>query len=140
MNEAEFNCLFADNNMHKKGRLLSLRVGWASGYLTALPLPYLNLTLPTRHFQRVVHFRLGLKTCLAVRCLKCHLHVMDMYDDHAVTYRHGSHTIRRHDRMLYVQNIIANEASLKFDLEKTGLIAGRKDRPDDVLLPMFCSG
>jgi hypothetical protein len=39
-----------------------------------------------------------------------------------------------------VQNIIANEASLKSRIEKTGLIANRKDRPADVLLPMFCAG
>jgi hypothetical protein len=38
-----------------------------------------------------------------------------------------------------VQNIIANEAGLKSCLEKTGLIVGRKDRPADVLLPMFCA-
>jgi hypothetical protein len=62
---------------------------------------------------------------------------MDPYGDHAVTCKHGPHTIRRHDCMLYVQNIIANEAGLKSRLEKTGLIAGRKDRPDDVLVPMF---
>jgi hypothetical protein len=42
--------------------------------------------------------------------------------------------------MPYVQNIIANEAGLKSRLEKTGLIVGRKDRPADVLLPMFCAG
>jgi hypothetical protein len=41
--------------------------------------------------------------------------------------------------MLYVQNIIANEAGLKSCLEKTGLIAGRKDFRADVLLPMFCA-
>jgi hypothetical protein len=41
--------------------------------------------------------------------------------------------------MSYVQNIIANEAGLKSRLEKTGLIADRKDRPVDVLLPMFCA-
>ncbi len=119
---------------------MSLRAGWASGYLTALPLPYFDLTLPPRHFQRVVQFRLGLKTCPAIRCLKCRLHVMDLYDDHAVICKHGSHTIRRHDRMPYVQNIIANEASFKSRLEKTSLIAGHKDRPADVLLPMFCTG
>jgi hypothetical protein len=42
--------------------------------------------------------------------------------------------------MPYVQNIIANEAGLKSCLEKTGLIAGRKDRPLDILLLMFCAG
>jgi hypothetical protein len=41
--------------------------------------------------------------------------------------------------MPYVQNIIANEAGLKSRLEKTSLIAGRKDHPADVLLPMFCA-
>jgi hypothetical protein len=35
---------------------------------------------------------------------------------------------------------IANEAGLKSRLEKTGLIAGRKDRPADVMFPMFCVG
>ncbi len=54
MNEAEFDHLFVDNNVRNKGRLLSLRTSWASGYLTALPLPYLGFTLPARHFQRVV--------------------------------------------------------------------------------------
>jgi hypothetical protein len=137
MNEAEYDHLFIDSN---KGRLLSLRAGWASRYLIALPLPYLGLTLPPRHFQRVVQFRLGLKTCLAVRCPKCRLHVMDPYGDHAVTCKHGLHIIRCHDRMPYVQNIIANEASFKSRLEKTSLIVGRKDPPADVLLPMFCAG
>jgi hypothetical protein len=42
--------------------------------------------------------------------------------------------------MSYVQNIIVNEAGLKSRLEKIGLIAGRKDRPADVLLLMFCAG
>jgi hypothetical protein len=42
--------------------------------------------------------------------------------------------------MPYVQNIITNEAGLKFCLEKTGLIIGHKDRPVDILLPMFCVG
>jgi hypothetical protein len=68
---------------------------------------------------------------------------MDPYGDHAVTCKHGPHTIRRHDRhdrMPYVQNIIANEASLKSRLEKTDLITGRKDRPVDIMLPMFCVG
>jgi hypothetical protein len=140
MNEAEYDRLFADNNVRNKGCLLSLRVGWASGYLTALPLAYLGLTLPLRHFQCVVQFRLGLKTCPEVRYPKCRLHVMDPYDDHAVTCKHGPHIIRRHDRMPYVQNIIANEVGLKSHLEKTGLIAGHKDHPADVLLPMFCAG
>jgi hypothetical protein len=54
MNETEYDRLFANSNMRNKGRLLSLRVGWASSYLTALPLPYLGLTLPPCHFQRVV--------------------------------------------------------------------------------------
>jgi hypothetical protein len=36
-----------------------------------------------------------------------------------------------------VQNIIAIEADLKSHLEKIGMIAGRKDRPVDILLPMF---
>jgi hypothetical protein len=54
MNEAEFDRLFVNNNMRNKGRLLSLRAGWASGYLIALPLPYLGLTLPPRQFQRVI--------------------------------------------------------------------------------------
>jgi hypothetical protein len=65
---------------------------------------------------------------------------MDPYGNLAVTYKHGPHIICRHDRMLYVQNIIANEAGLKSRLEKTGLIAGCKDRPADILLPMFCAG
>jgi hypothetical protein len=140
MNEAEPNCMFVDNNVRNKGRLLSLHADWASGYLTALPLPYLSLTLPPRHFQRVVQFRLGLKTCPVVCCLKYRLHVMDPYGDHAVTYKHGPHIIRHHDRMSYVQNIIANEAGLESHLEKTGLIAGHKDRLTDVLLPMFLAG
>jgi hypothetical protein len=140
MNETEYDHLFADSNVRNKGCLLSLRAGWASGYLTALPLPYFGLTLPPRHFQRVVQFRLGLKTCPAVYCPKCRLHVMDPYDDHAVTYKVGPHTIRRHDRMPYMQNIIANEASFKSRLEKTGLIAGHKDRLVDILPPMFCAG
>jgi hypothetical protein len=42
--------------------------------------------------------------------------------------------------MLYVQNIVANEAGLKSRLENTGLIASRKDCPADVMLPMFCAG
>jgi hypothetical protein len=137
MNETEYDRLFADNNMCNKGRLLSLRAGWALGYFIALPLPYFGLILPPRHFQRVVQFRLGLKTCPAVHCPKCRLHVMDLYGDHVVTCKHGPHTIRRHDHMPYVQNIIANEVGLKSRLEKTGLIAGRKDRLADVLLPMF---
>jgi hypothetical protein len=66
--------------------------------------------------------------------------MMDPSGDHAVTCKHGPHTIRRHDRMLYVQNIVTNEAGLKSYLEKTGLIIGRKDRPTNVLLPMFCVG
>jgi hypothetical protein len=65
---------------------------------------------------------------------------MDSYGDHVVTYKRGPHIICHHDRMPYVQNIIANEASLKSRLEKTSLIAGRKDRPVDVLLLMFCAG
>jgi hypothetical protein len=65
---------------------------------------------------------------------------MDLYGDHAVTYKHEPHTIRCHNLMLYVHNIIANEAGLKSRLEKTGLIIGRKDRLVDVLLPMFCAG
>jgi hypothetical protein len=65
---------------------------------------------------------------------------MDSYGEHAVTCKHGPHTIRHHDRMPYVQNIIANEAGLKSRLKKTGLIAGCKDRPTDVLLSMFCAG
>jgi hypothetical protein len=113
MNEAEFDRMFADNNVRNKGRLLSLRTGWASRYITTLSLPYLGLTLPLRHLQRVVQFRLGLKTCPAIHCSKCRLHVIDPYNDHTVPNKHGPHTIRRHDRMPYVQNIIANEASLK---------------------------
>jgi hypothetical protein len=54
MNEIEYDRLFTDSNMCNKGRLLSLRVGWVLGYLIALPLPYLSLTLPPCHFQRVV--------------------------------------------------------------------------------------
>ncbi len=51
MNETEYDRLFADSNVRNKGRLVSLRVGWASGNVTALlPLPYLGLTLPPRHF------------------------------------------------------------------------------------------
>jgi hypothetical protein len=64
---------------------------------------------------------------------------MDPYGDHAVTCKHRPHTIRRHDRMLYVQNIIANEVGLKSRLEKTSLIVGRKDCSADVLFPMFCA-
>ncbi|CAK9871789.1 unnamed protein product [Sphagnum jensenii] len=66
--------------------------------------------------------------------------MMDPYGDHIVTCKHRPHTIRRHDRMSYVQNIIADEVGLKSHLEKTSLIAGRKDRPTDVVLPMFCVG
>jgi hypothetical protein len=54
MNEFEYDRLFVDNNVRNKGHLLSLRAGWLSGYLTALPLPYFDLTFPPRHFQRVV--------------------------------------------------------------------------------------
>jgi hypothetical protein len=140
MNEAKFGRLFVDNNMRNKGRLLSLCADCVSGYLTALPLPYFGLTLPLRHFQRVVQFRLGLKTCLAVCCPKYRLHVMDPYGNHAVTCKQGPHTIRRHDRMPYVQNIIANEVGLKSRLQKTGLIVGRKVRLADVLLSIFCAG
>jgi hypothetical protein len=143
VNDTKYNCLFVNSNVHNKGRLLSQRTGWASGYLTALPLPYVGLTLPPRHFQRVIQFRLGLKTCRTIyypKCRLCRLHVMDPYGDHAVTYKHGPHTICQHDRMPYVQNIIANEVGLKSHLEKTGPIAGRKDRPINVLLPMFCTG
>jgi hypothetical protein len=50
MNEAEYDRLFVDSNVRNKGRLLFLRIGWASRYLTALLLPYLSLTLPPRHF------------------------------------------------------------------------------------------
>jgi hypothetical protein len=81
-----------------------------------------------------------LKTCPVVWCPKCRMHMMDPYGDHTVTCKHGPHIIRCHDRMPYVQNIIANEAGLKSRLEKTGLIAGRKDRPADVMLPTFCAG
>ncbi len=50
MNETEYDRLFADNNVHNKGRLLFLHASWALGYLTTLLLPYLGLTLPPRHF------------------------------------------------------------------------------------------
>ncbi len=50
MNETEYNRLFVDNNVRNKGRLLFLRVDWASWYFTALSLPYFGLTLPPRHF------------------------------------------------------------------------------------------
>jgi hypothetical protein len=60
-NEAEYDRLFANSNVRNKGRLLSLRADRASGYLTALSLPYLGLTLPLCHFQRVIQFRLGLR-------------------------------------------------------------------------------
>jgi hypothetical protein len=50
MNETEYDRLFADSNVRNKGRLLSLHVGWASRYLTTLPLPYFGLTLPPCHF------------------------------------------------------------------------------------------
>jgi hypothetical protein len=36
--------------------------------------------------------------------------------------------------------MIANEAGLKSRLEKTSLIAGRKDHPTNVLHLMFCAG
>jgi hypothetical protein len=65
---------------------------------------------------------------------------MDPYGDHTMTCKHGPHTIRRHDRMPYVQNIIANEVGLKSRLEKTDLIAGRKDCLTNVLLLIFCTG
>jgi hypothetical protein len=65
---------------------------------------------------------------------------MDPYGDHAVTYKHGLHTICRHDHMPYMENIIANEAGFESRFEKTNLIAGCKDRPADVLLSMFCAG
>jgi hypothetical protein len=139
MNEAEYDRLFVVSNVCNKGRLLFLRANWALGYLTALQLPYLGLTLPPRHFQRVIQFRLGLKTCGSVRCPKCCLHVIDPYGDHAVTYKRGSHIICRHNCMLYVQNIITNEAGLKSRFEKTGLIVGHKDRLANVLLLMFCA-
>jgi hypothetical protein len=73
MNKAEYNCLFADSNVRNKGCLFLLRASLASGYLTALPLPYLGLTLPPHHFQRVVQFQLDLKTCLvsATRSVVC---------------------------------------------------------------------
>jgi hypothetical protein len=48
MNEIEYDHLFIDSNVCNKGRLLSLHVDWASGYFTALSLPYLGLTLPLR--------------------------------------------------------------------------------------------
>jgi hypothetical protein len=140
MNETEYDRLFVDSNVRNKGRLVSLCANWASGYFTTLSLPYFGLTLPPRHFQHVVQFWLGLKTCPAICCSKCRLHVMDTYGDHAVTYKHRPHTICRHDRMSYMQNIIANEAGLKSRLEKTSLIASRKDRPTNVLLPMFYAG
>jgi hypothetical protein len=110
MNEVEYDRLFADSNVRKKGRLLSLRACWVSRYLTALSLPYLGLTVPPRHFERVVQFRLGLKACPTVRRPKCRLHVMDLYDDHAVTCKHGPHIICRHDRMPYMHTILANQA------------------------------
>jgi hypothetical protein len=50
MNKAEYDRLFIDNNIRNKGNLLSLCIGWASGFLTALLLPYVGLTLPPRHF------------------------------------------------------------------------------------------
>jgi hypothetical protein len=131
MNEVEFVRMFTNSNMCNKGHLLSLCAGWALRYLTALSLPYLGLSLPPRHFQRVVQFQLGLKTCLIVRCPKCCLHMMDPYDDHAVTYKHGPLTIHRHDHMPYVQNIITNEVSLKSRLKKTDLIANR------IILPLY---
>jgi hypothetical protein len=146
MNKTKYDHLFANSNVHNKGRLLFLCVSWALGYLTALgyfttlSLLYLGLTLPLHHFQRVVQFQMGLKTCSTVRCLKCGLHVMDPYSDHAMTCKHRPHTICRHDRMSYVQNIKANEAGFKSRLEKTSLIAGRKDYPTDVLFPMVCAG
>jgi hypothetical protein len=65
---------------------------------------------------------------------------MDPYGDHTVTCKRGPHTIRRHDRMPYVQNIIANEVGLKSRLEKIGLIVGHKDCSADVLFLMFCTG
>ncbi len=71
MNETEYDRVFANSNVCNKGHLLSLHASWASRYFTTLLLPYLGLTLPSRHFQCVIEFRLGLKTCPAVRCLKC---------------------------------------------------------------------
>jgi hypothetical protein len=50
MSEAKFDRLFADSNVCNKGRLLTLRAGWASEYVIALLLPYLGLTLPPCHF------------------------------------------------------------------------------------------
>jgi hypothetical protein len=44
MNEAQYDRLFTDSNVHNKGRLLSLCAAWASRYLIALPLPYFSLT------------------------------------------------------------------------------------------------
>lgn len=82
MNKTEYDHLFANSNVRNKGRLLSPRADWASGYLIALPLPYLGLTPATTPLPACRPVSARLEACRTVRCPKCHLHVMDPYGDH----------------------------------------------------------
>ncbi|KAL5515153.1 hypothetical protein EMCRGX_G000280 [Ephydatia muelleri] len=98
--DQQFQQLFDLSSPAHRARLLSVSSRHAaSGWLTVIPSPGLNLHLEPNEFQVAIKWRLGMDVSFGSCCPYCPNHRLDPLGHHALTCKHGGDVVLRHNSL-----------------------------------------
>ena len=97
--DQQFQQLFDLSSPAHRARLLSVSSRHAASWLTVIPSPGLNLHLEPNEFQVAIKWWLGMDVSFGSCCPYCPNHRLDPLGHHALTCKHGSDVVLRHNSL-----------------------------------------
>ena len=140
-NSAFDNFLGKQSSIREKARLKTLSLPQSGAWLSAAPIPTLDLHLSSNELRVALKFRLGVKLYEnETKCSFCKSGTLDVMGDHAVSCHGRGDMISRHDR-IQVKIISAYSGALLSPIcEQKSLLPDNNSRPGDIFLPVWNAG
>ena len=140
-NSAFDNLLGKQSSIREKARLPSLSLPQSGAWLSAAPIPALELHLYSNEFRVALKYRLGEKLYENERkCPFCKSGTLDVMGDHAVSCHGRGDMISRHDRIRNKVIWAGSGALLSPVSEQKSLLPDNNSRQGDIFLPVWNNG
>ena len=128
--DKQWKKMYGKSNNYHKARLNACKAQGASLWMQANPMPYSKLT--NQEFRIIAYMWLGIQLCDdEIDCKYCDVR-MDKYGAHAMTCKHGSNIVRRHDRIRNYLYRKMKEAGYCCQMEKKRLCEENGNKPADI--------
>jgi hypothetical protein len=123
----------------QRARLRACAADHAAAWVTADPDPFRGLHLEAPQFRMAVQLWLGVPVGDPGACPYC-VRSCDALGTHALECTAAGHVTRRHNDLRDVVLRVCQQAGLRPEAEKAGLLPGHLRRPADIYLPRWPGG